>query len=205
MLKTYDYLFKCVIIGDAGVGKSALLLRFADDTFNENYLTTLGVDFKFKTVNFNNKAVKLQIWDTAGQEKFRTITNAYYKGAHCIVVVYDITNEQSFRNIEKYWINEIETNADKNALLLFVGNKVDLNNQKAIDSQEAQELAKKYNAQNFEVSAKESTGVSLAFEAIMEKLMLNPPESSLPPKYQAIDQKTLHSTKKEQKSHSKCC
>lgn len=81
MSREYDYLFKLVIVGNSGVGKSSILLRFSDDQFNESYLTTIGVDFRFKTLKIDGKTIKLQIWDTAGQERFRTITNAYYKGA----------------------------------------------------------------------------------------------------------------------------
>eukprot|EP00828_Plagiopyla_frontata_P045193 TRINITY_DN7656_c0_g1_i1.p2 TRINITY_DN7656_c0_g1~~TRINITY_DN7656_c0_g1_i1.p2 ORF type:complete len:140 (+),score=23.32 TRINITY_DN7656_c0_g1_i1:15-434(+) len=101
-VQEYDYMFKYVIIGNSGVGKSSLLLRFTDDSFSESYLTTIGVDFRFKTIKVQDKNIKLQIWDTAGQERFRTITNAYYKGADGIVVVYDTTCKSSFDDIDKY-------------------------------------------------------------------------------------------------------
>ena len=101
-----------MIVGDSSVGKSCLLLRFADDQFNENYMTTIGVDFRFKTVNSGGRNIKLQIWDTAGQERFRTITNTYYKsifkiylGAHAVFLVYDITNMESFESITNFWLN----------------------------------------------------------------------------------------------------
>ncbi|KAK1071653.1 ras GTPase, partial [Friedmanniomyces endolithicus] len=94
----YDYLFKLLLIGDSGVGKSCLLLRFADDTYTESYISTIGVDFKIRTIELDGKTVKLQIWDTAGQERFRTITSSYYRGAHCICVVYDVTDMDSFNN-----------------------------------------------------------------------------------------------------------
>ena len=117
--REYDHLLKYVIVGDSSVGKSCLLLRFAEDQFNENYMTTIGVDFRFKTVTSNNKNIKLQIWDTAGQERFRTITNTYYKsnhkkhvGAHAVLLVYDITNEESFQSIQNFWVSEVESYAD---------------------------------------------------------------------------------------------
>ena len=135
MIKEYDYLFKLVIIGNSGVGKSSLLLRFADDSFSDSYLTTIGVDFRFRTLPIDGKNVKLQIWDTAGQERFRTITSAYYKvsflvyifqGADGIVMVYDISNENSFDDIDKFWITEVENYAEKTVELALIGNKSDI-------------------------------------------------------------------------------
>ena len=111
MIREYDYLFKVVIVGNSSVGKSSLLRRFADDSFQESYLATIGVDFRFKyafhlgrSITVNGDIVKLQIWDTAGQERFRTITGAYYKGAHAIIVVYDVTKDESFKDIEEFWL-----------------------------------------------------------------------------------------------------
>jgi Ras-related protein Rab-8A len=101
---TYDYLIKLLLIGDSGVGKSCLLLRFSDDAFNTSFITTIGIDFKIRTVEIDNKRCKLQIWDTAGQERFRTITTAYYRGAMGILLVYDITDEQSFANIRNWCV-----------------------------------------------------------------------------------------------------
>ena len=126
--REYDHLLKYVIVGDSSVGKSCLLLRFADDQFNENYMTTIGVDFRFKTVKSNDKNIKLQIWDTAGQERFRTITNTYYKstptphsGAHAVFLVYDIINKESFESIQDFWLNEVESYADPGSVLVLVG------------------------------------------------------------------------------------
>ncbi|XP_072100581.1 ras-related protein Rab-8A isoform X2 [Mobula birostris] len=107
MAKTYDYLFKLLLIGDSGVGKTCVLFRFSEDAFNTTFISTIGIDFKIRTIELDGKKIKLQIWDTAGQERFRTITTAYYRGAMGIMLVYDITNEKSFDNI-KNWIRNIE-------------------------------------------------------------------------------------------------
>ena len=107
MAKAYDYLFKLLLIGDSGVGKTCLLFRFAEDAFNPTFISTIGIDFKIRTIELDGKKVKLQIWDTAGQERFRTITTAYYRGAMGIMLVYDITDEKSFNNI-KTWMRNIE-------------------------------------------------------------------------------------------------
>jgi len=171
MIKEYDYLFKLVIIGNSGVGKSSLLLRFADDQFNESYLTTIGVDFRFRTLPIDGKNVKLQIWDTAGQERFRTITSAYYKGADGIVLVYDVTNPASFEDINKFWINEVESYAEKNVELLLIGNKSDLGETKQVSSETGKAYADSKNMEYFEASAKTADHVSSAFLSLARKLM----------------------------------
>ena len=158
----YDYLFKLLLIGDSGVGKSCLLLRFADDTYTDSYISTIGVDFKIKTVDLEGKTVKLQIWDTAGQERFRTITSSYYRGAHGIIVVYDMTDQKSFDNV-KTWLLEIERYASPGVNKLLVGNKSDLTAQKQVDSAEAKAFADENGIFFLETSAKEKTNVEEAF------------------------------------------
>lgn len=136
----YDYLFKLLLIGDSGVGKSCLLLRFADDTYTESYISTIGVDFKIRTIELDGKTIKLQIWDTAGQERFRTITSSYYRGAHGIIVVYDVTDLDSFNNV-KQWLHEIDRYACDNVNKLLVGNKCDMSARKVVDYNTAKEFA----------------------------------------------------------------
>jgi Ras-related protein Rab-1A len=158
----YDYLFKLLLIGDSGVGKSCLLLRFADDTYTESYISTIGVDFKIRTIELEGKTIKLQIWDTAGQERFRTITSSYYRGAHGIIVVYDVTDEDTFKNV-KQWLNEIERYACDNVNKLLVGNKSDLVSRKVVEYTEAKEFADQRGIPFLETSAKSSTNVEQAF------------------------------------------
>lgn len=158
----YDYLFKLLLIGDSGVGKSCLLLRFADDTYTESYISTIGVDFKIRTIELDGKTIKLQIWDTAGQERFRTITSSYYRGAHGIIIVYDVTDQDSFKNV-KQWLKEIERYASDNVNKLLVGNKCDLKPKKVIDSKDAEDFAKNLGIPFLETSAKTAQGVEQAF------------------------------------------
>lgn len=162
MSPDYDFLFKLLLIGDSGVGKSCLLLRFADDTYTESYITTIGVDFKIRTVDVDGKTIKLQIWDTAGQERFRTITSSYYRGAHGIIVVYDVTDLESFNNV-KQWLHEITKYANENVNKLLVGNKSDLTSKRAVSFEQGQEFAKSMGIEFVETSAKNSTNVEKAF------------------------------------------
>uniref|UniRef100_A0A7S4I291 Uncharacterized protein n=1 Tax=Vannella robusta TaxID=1487602 RepID=A0A7S4I291_9EUKA len=158
----YDHLFKLLLIGDSGVGKSCLLLRFADDTYTESYISTIGVDFKIRTIEIGGKSIKLQIWDTAGQERFRTITSSYYRGAHGIIVVYDVTDQASFSNV-KQWLQEIDRYACENVNKLLVGNKCDLTTKKVVDYNTAKEFADGLGIPFLETSAKNSTNVEDAF------------------------------------------
>uniref|UniRef100_A0A452EQW9 small monomeric GTPase n=1 Tax=Capra hircus TaxID=9925 RepID=A0A452EQW9_CAPHI len=153
----YDYLFKLLLIGDSGVGKSCLLLRFADDTYTESYISTIGVDFKIRTIELDGKTIKLQIWDTAGQERFRTITSSYYRGAHGIIVVYDVTDQESYANV-KQWLQEIDRYASENVNKLLVGNKSDLTTKKVVDNTTA-----KVRGLGQVTSAKNATNVEQAF------------------------------------------
>ncbi len=167
--RDYDYLFKLVLIGDSGVGKSCLLLRFADDAFTDSYISTIGVDFRFRTVQIGEKYVKLQIWDTAGQERFRTITSAYYRGAVGALLVYDISKHATFENVER-WLKELRDHADSNIVIMLVGNKSDLRHLRAVSTDEAMAFAEKHNLAFIETSALDSTGVETAFHRILTEI-----------------------------------
>jgi len=166
----YEYLFKIVLVGDSGVGKSCLLLRFADDNFTSSHICTIGVDFRFRRLTVGNKTVKMQIWDTAGQERFRTMSSAYYRGAHGIVIVYDVTNQKSFDNIED-WITEVNHHASKNSIKVLVGNKADLDWKRLVNKQQAKAMAESIGISFLETSAKDSTNVEEAFVTMAEQLV----------------------------------
>ena len=168
--KDYDYIFKIVLIGDTCVGKSCILVRFSDDVFVENYVTTIGVDFRFKTMIVKNKIAKIQIWDTAGQERYRSITTAYYRGAAAIIICCDSTNKESFYNI-KNWIDEISKYTDKDVDKLILMNKCDLTEERQIDKNEISKFEKENGIKIMEVSAKTGNGIDKAFEYIIEKLI----------------------------------
>jgi small GTP-binding protein len=165
----YDHLFKLLIIGESGVGKTCLLLRFTDDSFTANHLTTIGIDFKIKIINLEEKQIKLQIWDTAGQERFRTITKTYYKGAHGIILTYDVTDENSFKNIRN-WVRQIEQNAQSNVCKVLVGNKSDREDRK-VSFEEGSKLAKEFNMQFFETSAKSNYNVNETFTFLTKEIL----------------------------------
>jgi len=164
----YDHLLKVVLVGDSCVGKSSLLLRYTENTFNDNYISTIGVDFKIKVIELAGQSVKMQLWDTAGQERFVGITQNYYRGAHSVMVVYDLTNSESYQNLRR-WIDEIKRHMHLDMpFILIVGNKCDL----VIDRKQIPDLNQDYlqqlNIQFIETSAKSSVGVVEAFNKLAE-------------------------------------
>ena len=164
-----DAEFKLLLIGDSGAGKSCLLLRFADDTYTESYISTIGVDFKSRTIEVDGKTIKLQIWDTAGQERFRTITSSYYRGTHGIIVVFDVTDQESFDNV-KQWLHEIDRYASANVKKLLVGNKCDLASKRAVPTEQAAAFAESLGVEYLETSAKSALNVEKAFTAIAREV-----------------------------------
>ncbi|OMJ81863.1 hypothetical protein SteCoe_17562 [Stentor coeruleus] len=167
--RDYDYLFKIVLVGDSGVGKSCLLLRFADDTFSESYISTIGVDFRFKTLSIDGQIIKLQIWDTAGQERFKTITSAYYRGADGVILVFDKTSRDTFNNIAS-WLEEINKYSETSTRIL-VGNKDDAKEIMQVDQETGNKYANELKMNYVETSALNSHQVTFAFESIARELI----------------------------------
>ncbi|KAI6153253.1 rab-type small GTP-binding protein [Pisolithus tinctorius] len=158
----YDFLIKLLLIGDSGVGKSCLLLRFCDDAWTPSFITTIGIDFKIRTIELDGKRIKLQIWDTAGQERFRTITTAYYRGAMGILLVYDVTDERSFNNIRTWYAN-IEQHASEGVNKILIGNKSDWDDKRVVTKEQGLALAQELGIGFMETSAKLNVGVEDAF------------------------------------------
>lgn len=172
MANEYDYIFKLLMIGDSGVGKSSLMNRFSDNLFNETYINTIGVDFKIRTIELNGKVVKLQIWDTAGQERFRTIVSSYYRGAHGIMIVFDITDRDSFANVNM-WIEEIKKYTTSHVKNILIGNKTDFENERQVNYADAKEYSDNNNMIYIETSAKTALNVEKSFFELTSLLINN--------------------------------
>ncbi|OMJ73310.1 hypothetical protein SteCoe_28024 [Stentor coeruleus] len=172
-MSAYSYLFKYIIIGDSAVGKSCLLLQFTDRRFKNDHDLTIGVEFGARTININDKTIKLQMWDTAGQESFRSITRSYYRGAVAALLVYDITNRDSFVSLSR-WISEAKAHGNKDITLILVGNKNDIEDQRVVSTEEAQSFAEQNNLLFIETSAKTGNNVDAAYintaKAILGKI-----------------------------------
>ena len=166
---SYDYLFKAVLIGDSGVGKSNLLSRFVQDSFSTDNKTTIGVEFAAKTIETEGKRVKAQIWDTAGQERFRTITSAYYRGADGIIMVYDVTARESFNHV-KEWLVEVDKYASADTCKLLIGNKSDRSDRQ-VSEQDGLSLARELGMPFLETSARTAENVEAAFVRMATQLI----------------------------------
>ena len=166
----YDLMFKILLLGDSGVGKSSLLLRYTKDEFVSDMRSTIGVEFGLKYIKIDNFQLKVQIWDTAGMERYRSITSAYYKGAKGVIVVYDICQQKSFENVDK-WIEDFKSKADEDAVILLIGNKNDLDENRVVNKEEAELKAQKNKFAFMETSAKDNNNVQKAFETLFREIV----------------------------------
>lgn len=184
----YDYLFKVVLIGDSGVGKSNLLSRFTRNEFNLESKSTIGVEFATRSINVDGRTVKAQIWDTAGQERYRAITAAYYRGAVGALLTYDIAKHLTYENVER-WLKELRDHADANIVIMLVGNKSDLRHLRAVPTEEARAYAERNGLSFIETSALDSSNVEQAFTNILTGI------------YKIVSQKQLESERKPNRPH----
>lgn len=205
---SFDHLFKIVLVGDSGVGKSNLLSRFTRNTFTEDEKSTIGVEFATRIVPMKDgKKVKAQIWDTAGQERYRAITNAYYRGALGAMLVYDVTKQATFDNIPR-WLRELRDHANRDIVLVLVGNKCDLVNSTAereVAEEQARELAEEYNLPFLETSAKSGLRVEEAFVTIMTTIHENAFKSSDTPPKPNSNTVVVNSDGVKNSGPKKCC
>ena len=166
----YEYLFKIILIGNSGVGKSSIMQRYMKQTFNSNYKITIGVDFLMKSLKINDEIVKLQVWDTAGQEKYRSMTSSYYRGAHVALIVFDLTSHTSFEALP-LWIENFYKNGPEQKNTILIGNKKDLVEERQVTQEEAELFSQTNNMIYFETSAKEGNNIDYVFNYTAEKLL----------------------------------
>jgi len=166
-----EFMYKILLLGDSSVGKTCILTRYSDNTFQEDHLATIGLDFKKKDVNLDNgKTVKVQIWDTAGQDRFKSITKNYYKGAHGIILIYDVTTRKTFDNVRK-WIDTIKEEVSDKVNVILVGNKIDNNDNRKVTTEEGQEIANEYKLPFYETSAKTGDNINKAFNDLITRVV----------------------------------
>ena len=191
-----EFVFKILLLGDSEVGKSCFLMRYSDNVFVENYITTIGLDYKLKNVKLDSgKTIKVQLWDTAGQDKYRTIAKNYFKGSHGILLLYDITKQSSFNNIRE-WIQDIREEVSPKAIIFLIGNKIDLAEQRKISKEKGEELAEEYKIPFFEASAKSGENVDEVFKALYKKI------SEV---YGDLEREMGSKLNKRKKNQRKCC
>jgi len=166
----YQYIFKLILIGNSGVGKSSILQRYMNKTFEESYKCTIGVDFLMKSIEVKGKTVKLQLWDTAGQEKYKSMVSSYYRGANVALVVFDITSRSSFESLP-LWIENYYKNGPEQKNIILIGNKKDMADQRQVTQEEAEEFSETNNMIYFETSAKEGDNIDYVFNFAAEKLL----------------------------------
>ena len=193
---------KILLIGDSSVGKTSILLKYIDDKFSDNYMSTIGVEYKIKSLTINGKKVMLRIWDTSGQERFLSITKNFYRNANGVIFVFDITNETSFYNI-KLWLNDLE-NCEGKITKILVGNKVDLEENRKVGKEKIKKYIEKKEMKYFEVSAKEGINIDLIFKELAELIFLEQPEIN-EDKIKFSNSFILSIEKKKSKKKKQCC
>ena len=167
--KQKELLYKILLLGDSSVGKTCFLMRYSDNTFQEIHMSTIGLDYKLKNVQLDDgKIVKIQIWDTAGQDRFRSITKNYYKGAHGIILIYDITSRKTFENV-KNWVSQIKEEVSDKVIIILVGNKIDDESNRKVSKEEGKKMAKDCGLDFFETSAKSGLNIDSTFNELVKK------------------------------------
>ncbi|KAL4621585.1 ras-related protein RABC2a-like isoform X1 [Castanea sativa] len=201
----YDYSFKVLLIGDSGVGKSSLLLSFISN-FVHDLSPTIGVDFKVKLLTIGGKRLKLTIWDTAGQERFGTLTSSYYRGAHGIILVYDVTRRETFTNLSDVWAKEVQLySTNQECIKILLGNKVDRENERAVTREEGLALAQEHKCFFLESSAKNRENVRQCFEDLTLKLQILEVPSLLENGSSVVKKQILQQKQVDSKTHSGGC
>ena len=195
MAEKKEFLYKILLLGDSSVGKTCFLMRYTDNTFQEIHMSTIGLDYKLKNVQLDDgKMVKIQIWDTAGQDRFRSITKNYYKGAHGIILIYDVTSRKTFDNV-KNWVAQIKEEVTDKVSIILVGNKIDVVDGRKVQTEEGQKMAKECGLSFFETSAKSGQNIDSTFNELVKKTV---------EAYSKVDEKgTKLSSKKSKKKG--CC
>ena len=167
--KQKELLYKILLLGDSSVGKTCFLMRYADNTFQEIHMSTIGLDYKLKNVQLDGgKIVKVQIWDTAGQDRFRSITKNYYKGAHGIILIYDVTSRKTFENV-KNWVEQIKEEVSDKVNIILVGNKIDDEKNRKVSTEEGKQMADSCELEFFETSAKSGVNIDSTFNELVKK------------------------------------
>ena len=190
-----EYIYKILLLGDSQVGKSCILTRYIDNSFKENHLSTFGLDYKMKDVQLDDgKNVKVQIWDTAGQDRFRSVTRNYFKGANGIILIYDITFKETFENVRN-WIKQIKEEVSEKVCIILVGNKIDKGEERVITKEEGEKMANEYNLKFFECSAKTGDNIDKIFKEVVTKTVEN---------FSKVDKKDSKKLKNQNKKKG-CC
>ena len=192
-----EFLYKILLLGDTSVGKTCFLMRYTDNTFQEIHMSTIGLDYKLKNVQLDEgKMYKIQIWDTAGQDRFRSITKNYYKGAHGIVLIYDITDKKTFENVRN-WVKQIKEEVSDKVCIILVGNKIDLEQKRVVSMEEGKKMAEQFDLMFFECSCKTGVNINDAFQELVEKTVEN---------YSKIDDlREGNMINNKQNKKKKCC